>query len=146
MYVFSIVCILLFCVVRFVAPFFYFPSLTIFCIEYQVYSIPEILGPTYVEKRKISYFGLGRNLIQRLISPNQDDLSYSARTYISSFQNGWAAKPTLFGLRRRPEQMFLWSFLLSEAFKHSNTTSSNMDTQRGNHLIYGFFTRNPSWT
>ena len=36
-----------------------------------------------VEKRKISYFGLARNLIQHWISPNQDDLSYSARTFIS---------------------------------------------------------------
>ena len=57
----------------------------------------------YIEKRKISYFGLARNLIQHWISPNQDDLSYSARTFISGLQNGWAAKPTLFGLRRRPE-------------------------------------------
>ena len=38
---------------------------------------------TYVEKRKISYFVLARNLIQHWISPNQDDLSYSARTFIS---------------------------------------------------------------
>ena len=37
----------------------------------------------FVEKRKISYFGLARNLIRHLISPNQDDLSYSARTFIS---------------------------------------------------------------
>ena len=36
-----------------------------------------------VEKRKILYFGLARNLIQHWISPNQDDLSYSARTFIS---------------------------------------------------------------
>ena len=36
MYVFFIVCILLFRVVRFVALFFLFPSLTILCIEYQV--------------------------------------------------------------------------------------------------------------
>ena len=36
-----------------------------------------------VEKKKISYFGLARNLIRHLISPNQDDLSYSARTFIS---------------------------------------------------------------
>ena len=60
-----------------------------------------------VEKRKISYFGLALNLFQHLISPNQDDLSYSARTFISGLQNGWAAKPCLFGLRRRPEQTFL---------------------------------------
>ena len=36
-----------------------------------------------VEKRKISYFVLARNLIQHWISPNQDDLSYSARTFFS---------------------------------------------------------------
>ena len=36
-----------------------------------------------VEKRKISYFVLARNLIQHWISPNQDDLSHSARTFIS---------------------------------------------------------------
>ena len=69
-----------------------------------------------VEKRKISYFGLALNLFQHLISPNQDDLFYSARTFISGFQNGWAAKPTPFGLRRRPEQTFLWPSLLSDAF------------------------------
>ena len=36
-----------------------------------------------VEKRKISYFGLARNLIRQSISPNQDDLSYSSWTFIS---------------------------------------------------------------
>ena len=36
-----------------------------------------------VEERKISYFVLARNLIQHWISPNQDDLSYSTRTFIS---------------------------------------------------------------
>ena len=41
---------------------------------------------TNVEKGKISYFGLARNLIRHLISPNQDDLSYSARTFISGHQ------------------------------------------------------------
>ena len=34
-----------------------------------------------VVEGKISYFGLARNLIRHLISPNQDDLSYSARTF-----------------------------------------------------------------
>ena len=101
-----------------------------------------------VEKRKISYFGLALNLFQDLISPNQDDLSYSARTFISGLQNGWATKPTLFGLRRRPEQTSVWSSLLHPVWTSHcgfNTSSSNMDTQRGNHLIYGFLTRNPSW-
>ena len=69
-----------------------------------------------VEKRKISYFGLALNLFQHLISPNQDDLSYYARIFISGLQNGWVAKPTLLGLRRRPEQTFLWPSLLSDAF------------------------------
>ena len=41
-----------------------------------------------VEKRKISYFGLARNLIRHLISTNQDDLSYSSRTFISAHQTG----------------------------------------------------------
>ena len=36
-----------------------------------------------VEKRKISYFVLARYLIQHWISPNQDDISYSAQTFIS---------------------------------------------------------------
>ena len=40
----------------------------------------------FVEKGKISYFGLARNLIRHLISPNQDDLSYLARTFISGHQ------------------------------------------------------------
>ena len=41
------------------------------------------LNITIVEKRKISYFDLALNLFQHLISPNQDDLSYSARTFIA---------------------------------------------------------------
>ena len=36
-----------------------------------------------VKKRKISYFGLALNLFQHWILPNQNDLSYSARTFIS---------------------------------------------------------------
>ena len=87
-----------------------------FCVSNIRYSIPEILGPTYVEKRKISYFVLARYLIQHWISPNQDDLSYSAQTFISGLQNGWAAKSSLFGLRWWPEQTCLWSSLLSDAF------------------------------
>ena len=62
----------------------------------------------FVEKRKIWYFRLALYLFQHLISPNQDDLSYSARTFISGLQNGGAAKTTLFGLRRRPEQTFFY--------------------------------------
>ena len=63
--------------------FSFFSLLLQFCVSNIRYSIPEILGPTYVEKRKISYFVLARYLIQHWISPNQDDISYSARTFIS---------------------------------------------------------------
>ena len=31
-----------------------------------------------MQRKNISYFGLARNLIRRIISPNQDDLSYSS--------------------------------------------------------------------
>ena len=79
------------------------------------FSTKSVYDPL-VEKRKISYFGLALNLFRHLILPNQDDLSYSARTFISGYQNGWAAKPSLFGLRRRPEQTFFWPSLLSDAF------------------------------
>ena len=43
----------------------------------------EVFLCAVVEKRKISYFGLALNLFQHLISPNQDNLSYSAQTFIS---------------------------------------------------------------
>ena len=44
---------------------------------------PEEEVNALVEKRKILYFVLARYLIQHWISPNQDDLSHSARTFIS---------------------------------------------------------------
>ena len=50
--------------------------------------VEDLSGYASVEKRKISYFGLALNLFRHLISPNQDDLSYSARTFISGLQNG----------------------------------------------------------
>ena len=59
----------------------------------------------YVEKRKISYFVLAHNLIQHWISPNQE-MTYPIQP-VPSFpasKTGWAAKTTLFSLRRRPEQ------------------------------------------
>ena len=54
---------------------------------------------TVVVEGKISYFGLARNLIRHLISPNRDDLSYSARNFFSGQQIGKSAKPALFGWR-----------------------------------------------
>ena len=55
-----------------------------------------------VKKGKISYFGLARNLIRLLISPNHDGLSYSAWTFISGQKTGLAAKHSLFGCRTPP--------------------------------------------
>ena len=44
--------------------------------------------------REISYFGLARNLIRHLISPNQDDLSYSARAFLSWAAANWVSCQT----------------------------------------------------
>ena len=49
---------------------------------------PNLKLDKLVEKRKMLYFGLAGNLIWHLISTNQDDLSYSARTFISGYQIG----------------------------------------------------------
>ena len=55
---------------------------------------PTTFSTVYtVEKGKISYFGLARNLIRHLISPNRDDLSYSARIFISG-QQDWVSCQT----------------------------------------------------
>ena len=51
--------------------------------QYVTGTSPSLHLYVYVEKGKISYFGLARNLIRHLISSNQDDISYSARTFIS---------------------------------------------------------------
>ena len=56
--------------------------------EWQRLPIYTLVFQELVEKGKISYFGLARNLIRHLISPNQDDLSYSARTFISGQKIG----------------------------------------------------------
>ena len=53
-----------------------FPIVELLIFNYLIFNIS-------VEEGKISYFGLARNLIRHLISPNQDDLSYSTRTFIS---------------------------------------------------------------
>ena len=60
---------------------------TFFYFYFLSRNLIKIRGAYYsVEKGKISYFGLARNLIRYLISPNQDDLSNSARTFISAHQ------------------------------------------------------------
>ena len=52
------------------------------------FSANVLIFSWFCSGRKNSYFGLERNLIRHLISPNQDDLSYSARTFISGHQIG----------------------------------------------------------
>ena len=52
------------------------------CIEYQVHHTWNS-GAKLCSRR---YVGLARNLIRRIISPNQDDQSYSSRTFFSGQQ------------------------------------------------------------
>ena len=106
-----------------------------------------------VEKRKISYFVLARYLIQHWISPNQDDLSHSPRTFISGYQTG--ERPNTLSsawdgdqngrVSGRPCFAMLFSCTshpVGTSHCGFNPSRGNMDTQRGNHLIYGFFASN----
>ena len=63
-------------------PFFHFLSLTILCIEYQVFHTWNS-GANLCREEENLIFVSARYLIQHWISPNQDDLSHSARTFIS---------------------------------------------------------------
>ena len=47
----------------------------------------NIFGCFHVWTCSRRYFGLARNLIRRIITPNQDDLSYSSRTFFSGSRN-----------------------------------------------------------
>ena len=58
-----------------------FSSRFLFFVKFLVSTLLVQVCVVFVEKRKISYFSLARNLIRHLISPNQDDLSYSSRTF-----------------------------------------------------------------
>ena len=80
-------------------------------------AIPE---PRTCRGKKISYFGLARNLIRHLISPNQDDQSYSTRTLFSEHQKlGKLPNTVSLAGERRPVQTSHWPFFNS---------NSNMDT------------------
>ena len=50
-----------------------------------------------IYQEEISYFGLARNLIRPIISPNQDDLSYSSQMTFRVAQTGAKPSNTLFG-------------------------------------------------
>ena len=50
-------------------------------------------GAAFCSGRKFSYSGLAHNLIRSIISPNQDDLSYSLRASFTGSRN-WASCQT----------------------------------------------------
>ena len=111
-----------------------------------------------VEKRKTSYFGLAHNLIRHLISPNQDYLSYSPRTFHFRSTNRVSCQTQSFlAGERRPVQTSHWPFFNSDALavqrrpvqtSHCGfkiAAAAATWTNEGTHLIYGFLIRNPSW-
>ena len=51
----------------------------------------------YMLQKEFSYFGLARNLIRRIISPNQDDLFYTFRTTFLGSSDWEKPSNTLFG-------------------------------------------------
>ena len=91
----------------------------------------------FVGERKISYFGLVRNLIRHLISPNQDDLSYSARPSFPATKSCKLPNTVSLAVERHPVQTSLCGSRIAAA--------AVAWTNEGTHLIYGFLTRNPSW-
>ena len=64
-----------------ISPTYFMANFVLYFAQLNECDLKELLV-----KGKISYFGLARNLIRHLISPNQDDLSYSPRTFISGHQ------------------------------------------------------------
>ena len=87
--------------------------------------------------REISYFGLARNLIQHLISPNQDDSSYSSRAFFMGNRKlGKLPNPLSLAGQRWPVQM---------SHCGSRIAAAAAWTHEGIHLIYEFLARNPSW-
>ena len=87
------------------------------------------------------YFSLARNLIRRLILPNQDDLSYSVRNSFSGQQKlGKLPNTVSLAGQRRPVQTSHWQLFNS---------SSSMDTWRNLSNLWipcvYLRPRNPSW-
>ena len=75
------------------------------------------------------YFGLARNLIRRIISPNQDDLSYSSRISFPGSRN-WVSYQTL----------SLW---LNNAVQCRRPTARSSTAAAWTHERT--YPRNPSW-
>ena len=115
-------------------------------------------APIYsiVEKGKILYFGLARNLIRHLISPNQDDLSYSTRTFHFRLTDGLSCKTHSLWLENADQcrrhtgrssiaMLLSWTIPVQISYCGSSIAAATW-THEGIHLIYGFLTSNPSWT
>ena len=93
----------------------------------------------YIRSRR--YFDLARNLIRRIISPNQDDLSYSARIFFPGQQKlGKLLNTVSLAEQRHPVQTSHWRLFNS---------SNSMDTwgNLSNLWIPCAYLRlrNPSW-
>ena len=116
---------------------------------------------TIVEEGKISYFVLARNLIRHLISPNQDDLSYSARTFHFRPANPVSCQihplwlENAIQCRRHIDRssiamLFSWTTGQRRPVQTSHCGSriaaaaAATWTHDGTHLIYGFLARNLS--
>ena len=102
-------------------------------------SIPGRVIPKTCCRR---YFGLVRNLIQRIISPNQDDLSYSARISFQGSRN-WVSCQT--------HPLWLNNAVQCRRPTGRSSIAAAAWTHEGTYLIYGFLAsisfrpRNPSW-
>ena len=92
--------------------------------------------------RKISYFGLARNLIRRIISPNKDDLSYTTGSPFPSSRN-WVSCQT--------HSLWLNNAVQCRRPIGRSLIAAAAWTHEGTYLIYGFLVsisfrpRNPSW-
>ena len=87
-------------------------------------------------------FRLAPNLIRRIISPNQDDLSYSTRNSFPGSRN-WGSCQT--------QSLWLNNFVQCRRFTGGSSIAAAAWIHEGTYLIYGFLAsislrpRDPSW-
>ena len=74
-------------------------------------------------------FGLARNLIRRIISPNQDDLSYSIRISFPGCRN-WVSCQT--------QSLWLNNAVQCRRLTGGSSIAAAAWTHEGTYLIYGF--------
>ena len=114
-----------------------------FDLRQQPTSLKELMLTLALKYCSRRYFGLARNLIRRIIPPNQDDISYSTWVSFPGSRN-WVSCQT----------QSLW---LNNAVQcrrptgRSSITAAAAWTHEGTYLIYRFLAsisfrpRNPSW-